>query len=161
MSEQDDFTPECVALFEERLDQASIFIQDVFENLAITEVVPGGSEVRFQELVTGATTFHLVAFRPRRCQQRAPWVARIIKPAEYVSEHRSVARPEDVPGAGGNLVTRPEVGDTAEAALEALATKLRKAQPRLLGASIADRRTAVGGGVGASSCAGIRLNHCR
>ena len=141
MSEQDDFTPEYVALFEERLDQASIFIQDVFENLAITEVVPGGSEVRFQELVTGATTFHLVAFRPEGASNE-PWVARIIKPAEYVSEHRSVARPEDVPGAGGNLVTRPEVGDTAEAALEALATKLRKAQPPLLEAATADRRTA-------------------
>jgi hypothetical protein len=128
-------------LFEERLDQASIFIQDVFENLAITEVVPGGSEVRFQELVTGATTFHLVAFRPQNARED-PWVARIVKPAEYVSEHRGVARPEDVPGAGGNLVTRPEVGDTAEAALEALATKLLKAQPRLLGAAIADRRTA-------------------
>ncbi len=141
MSEDDDFTPEEVALIETRIEQGFTFLQDVLENPTITEVVPGGSEFRFQELVTGETTFHLVAFRPQDARED-PWVARIIKPAEYVSEHRSVARPEDVPGAGGNLITRPEVGDTADAALEALATKLRRAQPRLLEAASADRRTA-------------------
>ena len=141
MKLHDFITPEQEAMIDERLGHMAIFLQDVLDNPAITEVVPGGSELRFQELMAGATTFHLVAFRPEGASNE-PWVARIIKPAEYVSEHRSVARPEDVPGAGGNLVTRPEVGDTAEAALEALATKLRKAQPRLLGASIADRRTA-------------------
>ena len=141
MKLHDFITPEQEAMIDERLEQASIFIQDVFENPDITEVVPGGSEVRFHELVTGETTFHLVAFRPQNAPED-PWVARIIKPAEYVREHRSVARPEDVPGAGGNLVTRPEVGDTAEAALDALAAKLVGSKIRPWDAAIADRRTA-------------------
>jgi hypothetical protein len=141
MSERDDFTPEEVALIEERIEQGFAFLQDVLDNPSITEAVPGSSEFRFQELVTGETTFHLVAFRPQEASEE-PWIARIVKPAEYAREHRGVHRPEDVPGAGGNLLTRPEVGDTAEAALDALATKLRKAQPRLLGNAIADRRTA-------------------
>lgn len=141
MKLHDIINPEQEAMIDERLEQASIIIQDLFENPAIIEVVPGGSELRFQELVTGAMTFHLVAFRPQD-EREDPWVARIIKPAEYASEHRGVARPEDVPGSAGNLVTRPEVGKTAEAAFEALSTKLRKAQPRLLAAAIADRRTA-------------------
>jgi hypothetical protein len=141
MSEHDDFTPEEVAFIEARIEQGFTFLQDVLDNPAITEVVPGGSEFRFQELVTGATTFHLIAFRPQDARED-PWVARIIKPAEYANEHRGVARPEDVPGAGGNQVTRPVVGDTADAALDALATKLRKAQPRLLEAAVADRQTA-------------------
>ena len=141
MKIHDFITPEQAAMIDERLEQASVFVQDVFENPTITEVVPGGTELRFQELVTGETTFHLVAFRPQHAHE-IPWVARIIKPAPYVSEHRSVARPEDVPGAGGNPVTRPEVSETAEAALEALAKKLRRAQPRQLDVAIADRRTA-------------------
>ena len=141
MKLHDFITPEQEAMIDERLEQASIFIQDVFDNPDITEVVPGGSEVRFQELVTGTTVFHLIAFRPQ-FSPGVPWVARVIKPAEYVSEHREVARPEDVPGADGDPVTLLEVGDTAEAALEALATKLRQAQPRLLDAAIAHRRTA-------------------
>lgn len=141
MSEHDDFTPEEVALIEVRIEQGFTFLQDVLENPAIIEVVPGGSEFRFQELVTGGTTFHLVAFRPEGASND-PWVARIIKPAEYVGEHGSVVRPEDVPGAGGNLVTRPEVGDTAEAAFAALATKLLGAEPRTWDAAVADRKTA-------------------
>jgi hypothetical protein len=141
MTEQHIYTEEEKALIEERIEQGFTFIQDVLDNPDIIEVVPGGSEFRFQELVTGETTFHLVAFRPQKAHEES-WVARIIKPAEYINQHRGVARPEDVPGAGGNLVTRPEVGDTPEAALEALATKLRNAQPRLLQAATADRRTA-------------------
>ncbi len=128
-------------MVEERIDQAFTFLQDVLDNPAITEVVPGSSEVRFQVLVSGESTFHLVAFRPQHARED-PWVARVIKPAEYASEHRGVARPEDVPGASGNLVTRPEVGETAEEALGALSAKLLKAQPRAWETAVADRRTA-------------------
>ncbi|MEZ4562323.1 MAG: hypothetical protein R2853_06260 [Thermomicrobiales bacterium] len=112
--------------------------------ITLLDVVPGGSEFRLQELVTGATTFHLVAFRPQNAPDD-PWVARIIKPAEYVSERREVAGPEDVPDAGGNLITRPEVGETADTALDALAAKLLGAQPRVLKAVMDDRRAAPGG----------------
>lgn len=141
MNERHIYTPEEKAMIEERIEQGFTFLQDVLENPAIIEVVPEGSEFRPQAEVAGATTFHLVAFRPQNARED-PWVARVIKPAEYASEHRSVAWPEDVAGAGGNLVTRPEVGDTAETALDALAAKLRKAQPRLVETPVADRQTA-------------------
>lgn len=141
MNDRHIYTPEEKAMIELRIEQGFTFLQDVLENPAIVEVVPEGSEFRFQEVVAGATNFHLVAFRPQNAPED-PWVARVIKPAEYASEHRNVARPEDVPGAGGNPVTRPEVGDTAEAALEALAAKLLAAQPRVLKTVVDDRRTA-------------------
>lgn len=141
MTLHDFITPEQEAMIDERLGHMATFLQDVLDNPAITEVVPGGSELRFQEVTTGAANFHLIAFRPEGARDE-PWVARVIKPAEYAGEHRKIARPEDVPGAGGNPVTRPEVGDTAEAALEALSEKLRRAQPRQLEVAITDRRTA-------------------
>lgn len=139
--EHDGFTLEDVALFEERVDQATAFLQDVLESPAITEVVPSGSEVRFQEVVTTATTFHIVAFRPEDALED-PWVARVIKPLEHIREHRNVARAEDVPNSIGNPVTRPEVGTTAEAALEALAAKLLEAQPQVLGNAFTRRQIA-------------------
>ena len=141
MIERHVYTPEEKALVEERIEHMGVFLQDVLANPAITEVVPDGSELRFQELVTDAMTFHLIAFRPEGASAE-PWVARIIKPVEFTAEHRSVARPEDVPGAGGNPATRPEAGDTAEAALEALAAKLLAAQPSFREPSIADRGAA-------------------
>ncbi|MFN8674795.1 MAG: hypothetical protein U0Z70_00330 [Thermomicrobiales bacterium] len=144
MKLHDFITPEQEAMIDERLGHVATFLQDVLDNPAITEDVSGGSELRFQEVTTGAANVHLIAFRPEGATDE-PWVARIITPVEFMAEHRDVARPEYVPGADGDPVTRLEVGDTAEAALEALATKLRQAHPRLLDAAIADRRTALCG----------------
>lgn len=141
MNERHIYTPEEKALIEERIGHMGIFLQDVFDNPAITEVVPGDSELRFQEVAAGATTFHLIAFRPEGARD-APWVARVITPAEYAAEHRGVTGPENVPAAGGNPVTRPVVGDTAEQALDALAAKLVDAQPRLREVAAADRGAA-------------------
>ncbi|MFT4041422.1 MAG: hypothetical protein QM692_24780 [Thermomicrobiales bacterium] len=128
-------------MIEQRIDQAFAFLQDVLETPAITEVVPGGSELRFQEKVVGVTTFNLVAFRPEGASEE-PWVARVIKPLEHIREHRSVARAEDVPTSIGNPVTRPEVGATAEAALEALAAKLAGEAAPIWDAHTINRRTA-------------------
>lgn len=141
MNERRMYTPEEKALFEERIDQADAFLKDVLENPAITEVVPGDSEVRFQEVVTSAAIFHIVAFRPEDALEE-PWVARVIKPLEHIREHRGVARAEDVPTSIGNPATRPEVGVTAEAALEALAAKLVGAGPHVWETAGAERRTA-------------------
>lgn len=130
-----------MALIQERIEQAFAFLQDVLKDPSITEIVPDGSEMRFQEVVTGETTFHLVAYRSEAASE-VLWAARVITPAQFASEHHAITRPQVVTDLGGNPVTRPEVGDTAEEALEALSAKLFAAQPRLREISINSRRTA-------------------
>lgn len=118
-------------LITRRIRQMAAFLQDVIENPAITAAIPTGSTLRQREIEIERGTYRLTAYRTPRMRQ---WAARL------------TAGPDPADGGAPDGVefrlpewdvrpTTPARGATAEAALDALEAKLRRAAMRMALAS--------------------------
>lgn len=114
-----------------RIDQTFAFLQDVLANPAITAVIPTGSTLRHREIEIDHRTYRLTAYRTPRMRQ---WAARLTAGPDAAC----TAAPDEVEFRLPAWDERPAVttrGETAEAALDALEDRLRRAATRVALAS--------------------------
>jgi hypothetical protein len=138
MSEHDDeiarklnMTQDEIDLIDERLGQAFAFLRDVLDNPAITAAIPTGSTLRHREIEIEDRRYRLTAYRTPRMRQ---WAARLTAGPEPADAGAPDGVEFRLP-AWDERPASPARGETAEAALDVLEGKLRRATARMALAS--------------------------
>jgi hypothetical protein len=138
MSEHDDeiarklnMTQDEIDFITKRIEQTFAFLQDVIDNPAITAVIPSGSELRHREIEIEHRTYRLTAYRTPRMRQ---WAARLTAGPEPADDEAPDGVEFRLP-AWDVRPSSPARGETAEAALDVLEGKLRRATARMALAS--------------------------
>ncbi len=137
-----ELTEEQIATIDLRLDQAFAFFRDVLDNPALLEEIPGGSALRFTDVVIGDAAFRLTAY-PDDGPNWA-WTAKVTGPADkaLIGRERADASRFGTEEKRGSTSTPVGHGHTAEEALSALEAKLRAAPQHFKADFTPGRRTA-------------------
>lgn len=137
-----ELTEEQIATIDVRLDQAFAFFRDVLDNPALLEEIPGGSTLRFSDVMIGEAAFRLTAY-PDDGPNWA-WTAKVTGPADkaVIGRERANASRFGAEETRDSTATHVGHGHTAEEALAALEEKLRDAPRQFEAGFRPGRRTA-------------------